>query len=526
MKKTLFIKNALILTVSSFILRFAGIIFKVWLAALVGSEGIGLYQLIFSVYALVSTFATSGISTAVTRLIAEELALGSKKGVERILNRSIQSSLLIAFASIIVVFFGADFIATKFIGDIRAAKALKILPFSLPFMAVCSCFRGYFIARRKVTPNAVSQLAEQGVRIGIVALLVSIFKGKGLAVTCAAVMAGDLVSEIIGFLILEVVYLFDKGKLKELVGRKAPPFSVISKITSISLPITLGRYLNSLLRTAENVLVPKNLEKYPKTSGTALSQFGMIKGMALPVLFFPSAILNSISTLLIPEISEAAAKNQKRLLRISCEKIIKLTMIISFIFAAVFFVGGETIGYLVYKDTSVGFLIKALSPIVPFMYLDSIADGILKGLDQQNFAFKTSISDSVIRICLILCLLPKTGLMGFIGIMYFSNFLTCFLNLKRLISISKARLHFMSEIFMPLLCAAGVSAVGRLVLRVFNITDNLVYIMLLSVISLFLYFFILFLLGIIGLDDLPINLCPFKKVKIKHNSADKNPTSF
>lgn len=513
MKKTLFIKNALILTVSSFILRFAGIIFKVWLAALVGSEGIGLYQLIFSVYALVSTFATSGISTAVTRLIAEELALGSKKGVERILARSIQISLLIAFLSIIVVFFGADFIAIKFIGDIRAAKALKILPFSLPFMAVCSCFRGYFIARRKVTPNAVSQLAEQGVRIGIVALLVSIFKGKGLAVTCAAVMAGDLFSEIIGFLILEVVYLLDKGKLNSLSGRKTPPFSVVAKITNISLPITLGRYLNSLLRTAENVLVPKNLEKYPKTSGTALSQFGMIKGMALPVLFFPSAILNSVSTLLIPEISEASAKNQKRLLRVSCEKIIKLTMIISFIFSGVFFVGGEKIGYLVYKDASVGFLIKALSPIVPFMYLDSISDGILKGLDQQSFAFKTSVSDSVIRICLILCFLPKTGLMGFIGIMYFSNFLTCFLNLKRLILLSEARLQFMTEIFMPALAAASVSMVVNFGLVFLNITEGAVYIMLLSVVSLLLYFSILLMLGIVGPDDLPFNICSPKKVK-------------
>ncbi|MEE1055002.1 MAG: oligosaccharide flippase family protein, partial [Acutalibacteraceae bacterium] len=80
MKKTLFIKNALILTVSSLILRFVGIIFKVWLAKLIGSEGIGLYQLVFSVYMLASTFAASGICTAVTRLIAEELAVGTKKG--------------------------------------------------------------------------------------------------------------------------------------------------------------------------------------------------------------------------------------------------------------------------------------------------------------------------------------------------------------------------------------------------------------------------------------------------------------
>ena len=94
MRKTVFIKNAAILTASSLILRFAGILFKVWLAARIGAEGIGLYQLIFSVYVLASTFATSGISTAVTRLVTEEMALGSKKGVKKILLRCIQITLI------------------------------------------------------------------------------------------------------------------------------------------------------------------------------------------------------------------------------------------------------------------------------------------------------------------------------------------------------------------------------------------------------------------------------------------------
>ena len=84
MKKTVFIKNAAILTASSLLLRFLGIIFKVWLGGKIGSEGIGLYQLIFSVYMLAATLVTSGISTAVTRLIADELALGSEKGVPEV----------------------------------------------------------------------------------------------------------------------------------------------------------------------------------------------------------------------------------------------------------------------------------------------------------------------------------------------------------------------------------------------------------------------------------------------------------
>ena len=113
----------------------------------------------------------------------------------------------------------------------------------------------------------------------------------------------------------------------------------------------------------------------------------MIKGMALPILFFPSAILNSVSTLLIPEISEAVTKKQTNIVKTATHNILKLTAVISFIAAAIFFVGGEEIGWLFYKEKDVGFLIKALSPIVPLMYIDSISDGILKDLTNKFFLF-------------------------------------------------------------------------------------------------------------------------------------------
>lgn len=502
LKKTLFIKNALILTVSSLLLRFAGIIFKVWLAAIIGSEGIGLYQLIFSVYVLASTFATTGINTAVTRLIAEELALGNKNGCLKILRRAIEISLLIALASVAIVFWGADFIANNFLDDARAVTALKILPLSLPFMGITSCLRGYFIARRNVTPNAASQIFEQIIRISIILLLVKKFIKKGLAAACTAVILGDVAAEALSFFALFISYLYDRKKLNTLSGRNRPPYPVFKKILNISMPITSGRYLNTLLRTAENILAPKNLAKYPLSSNNALSQFGAIKGMALPILFFPSAILNSISTLLIPEMSEAAARNQRSLVKSTTHNILKLTSIISFIFGAIFYVAGDKIGMLIYKDAEVGFLLHALSPIVPLMYLDSISDGILKGLDQQLFTFRTAISDSAIRIILILLILPLSGLYGFIGIMYFSNLLTCFMNVGRLIKVTGAALKPLYELFLPLVTALFVTILSNTLISFLSLKSNLVYITLLCLISIVSYTTLLFIFGAIKKDDI------------------------
>lgn len=500
MKKTIFIKNAAILTASSLILRFIGIVFKVWLAGKIGSEGIGLYQLTFSVYVLASTFATSGISTAVTRMVANEIVMGSKKGVKRILKRSIFLSLTIAFITVAILFFGAEFIADVLLGDSRATVAIKILAFSLPFMAISSVIKGYFFARRKASQGAISQLLEQAVRIGVILVYIKLFNSRGLAFTCAAVLLGDTVAEGFALFILWLMYLKDTKRLKNL---KQTTFNtaITRNIIRIALPITSGRYLNSFLRTVENILVPKTLSHFGGSSSAALSQFGMIKGMALPLLFFPSTLLNALSTLLIPEMSESMVRGRRGLVKYGTARILQLTSLISFIFSAIFFVGGKELGLLFYKDNDVGILLRLLAPLIPLMYLDSISDGILKGLDQQNYTFITSVTDSAMRIVLILLILKSKGLLGFIGIMYFSNIYTCFLHVSRLIKISGARLKFIKQIFMPLAFAFAFTLFIDTVLRPLGLS-NLVYIILLVMLSGFAYFLYLFLTKTVTVDDI------------------------
>lgn len=501
MKKTLFIKNAAILTVSSLILRFVGIVFKVWLAAKIGSEGIGLYQLVFSVYMFAATFATSGICTAVTRMTSEELVVGSRQGIKRILTRCIELSCIIAAVSIIVLFFGADFIATNILRDARAILSLKVLAFSLPFMGICSCFKGYFMARRKAAPSSSSQLLEQIVRIAVVVLIIGKFDNLKLENACAAVFLGDTLAEAVSCIYIYLRYRSDFKKLSIATPVTRKPYKLLPAISHIALPISAGRYLNSLLRMIENILVPICLTT-SVIGGNGISLFGMIKGMALPILFFPSTLLSALSTLLLPEMSEAAIKGRKAVVRGISYKIIKITGIISIIFSAIFLVCGQRIGILIYNSAEVGFLLRALSPIVPFMYLDAICDGILKGLDQQKFTFRTSVSDSTIRIVLILLFLKKWGIYGFIGIMYFSNFLTGVLNVRRLVLVSELKLN-LTKIFILPTCGAFTLCLGfnALLNSIFNFS-NLFFIIVLCVFCIALYIIYLFTLGIIDRDDI------------------------
>ncbi len=450
LKKTIFIKNAAVLTASGFILRFIGVIFKVWLASVIGSEGIGLYQIVFSVFTLAATFATSGISTAVTRLCAEEIAFGNKKSVKRVLFKCVTVTLIVALVSSFLLIFGAQFISEKILSEPAAYKSILVSSISLPFMGVCSCFRGYFIARRKATSPAVSQIFEQTIRICVIFIAIKYVLKKGIGYTCAAVMLGDAVAEACTCGFLYISYRFDTKKLNRLKGRNLHDKEIYGRIGEIALPITAGRYLGSALRTTENILIPKLLKKFKHASQTALSQFGMIKGMALPLVFFPSTLLNSLSLLLVPELTEALKKNQPYIVKSTVKRALLLTSAVSYIFSAIFFICGKEIGIIIYKNENVGVLIQLLSPIVPLMYLDSICDGMLKGLNEQKFTFFTTVSDSAIRIALIIPILPVYGLKGFIAIMYFSNAYTSILNINRLFSASNIKPDYLKSVFIPI----------------------------------------------------------------------------
>ncbi len=454
MKKTLFIKNAAILTITGLILRFLGIIFKIWLAGKVSAEGIGLYHLVFSVYTFLATFASSGITVAVTRLCANELALGNKNGLLSIVQKSNAVVLLISFISFFATLLGSEFIALKIIGDARSEESIAILGFSLPFMAISAVLKGYFTARRKISTNSIAVLLEQAVRIILCLYFVGLFSEKGIGMSVAGVILGDTIAEVCSCIFSLICYRIDIKRVK--CGGEHPLFCKTKEILRISSPITLGRYLTGLLRTAENIIMPKALFKAGGEYSHSLSLFGSLKGMALPLLFFPSTILNAFSTLLIPEMSEALVKKQPKIIRKDVERSLKITLIIGIIFGGIFFFGGERIGNLIYSDADSGYLIKVLAPLTPLMYCDFISDGILKGLDKQNFTFYIGVSDSLLRIILITVFVPKTSMTGFIYIMYLSNILTFSFNFFKLIKVTGAKIKAISEILFPVTLSVAV----------------------------------------------------------------------
>ncbi len=443
MNKKRFFQNAIMLIVITFLLRLVWTAFRVVVSNRVGAECMGLYQLTFAIYNISVTFATSGINFAATRLVTQALS-SQKMSAKAVMCRCIVYSLFFGLGALFLVFSLSQPIGIHLLCDDRTVLSLKAFAISLPFISVSSAVSGYFYAVRNVGITLFSRGFEQTVQIVAFFVLMMLVPKGNLELSCLAIVASAAISEIFSSIFLVLAYVV---KVKKQTGKMHG--RIWNKICSIALPSAAGAYLKSGLQTVENVLIPAGFRKYGASKGAALEGYGMLCSMVMPVLFFPSFVLSSFSMLLIPEFTEAQTMCREREIQKTSQLAIKLTLMFALFVSANFVCFGRELGELLYSSSRAGTLIEIMAPIIPFMYLDSIADGMLKGLGEYNRVLAYSSIDTVVSIAMIYFIVPKAGLYGYIAVVYVSTMLNSFLSIRRLLVVSKNKIKFLGDIVFP-----------------------------------------------------------------------------
>lgn len=209
MKKKLFIRNALILTLCSLFLSALGMVFRIYQSNLIGAEGMGLLQLLLSVYYFATNIAVSGLNLAVTRLVSESTASGSGVSVRKILRKCFGICLLFGLTAGAALFFGAPVIGEWWLGDVRTVDSLRVLAVGLPFLSVSCCVRGYFLAVRSSLKPSSGQLLEQLIAFAFVAGFFPFFARGGLASACCGIALGMTIGEICGSLYISLLFYLE-----------------------------------------------------------------------------------------------------------------------------------------------------------------------------------------------------------------------------------------------------------------------------------------------------------------------------
>jgi len=367
------------------------------------------------------------------------------------------------------LFFGAPAIGTLWIGDARTVDSLRVLAVGLPFLSVSCCARGYFLAVRNSLKPSSGQLCELAAAFGFVALFFPFFAKHGLASACCAIALGMTVGEIVGNLYITLLFLLETHRtLRRDRGETVP----LKRIFSISMPIALGYYLRSALVTVENVLIPAGLKRSGNSYTQSLAEYGIVKGMVMPVLYFPQAFLTAFSMLLIPEVSEARAARHTAEIRSMGSRVFQICLLFSCFVVGIFFFFGGELGLLLYHSEEAGRQMRLLCPLIPFMYLDSIVDAMLKGLDEQVYSLKVNLSDSCLRVMLIAFCVPRFGIAGYLFATFFSVLYNSSLSIGRLMKKNSVRLPFFRWVVLPLCCIGLCCAGSRALFSLLGVAEN------------------------------------------------------
>lgn len=492
-KSKLFLINGAILTSTSLLMKFAALIFNIYISNQIGSEAVGVFSLVMAVYLFFITVATSGLNIAVTVIVSEKFALNKNQQAIKAIRTCIFFSLLLGIAAGGLILLFSDFITSKCLHNMVSSRPLFYIAIGLPFIAMSSCISSYFATIRKAYKNAISQVFEFTIKMFATIILLKINISNGVEAICISLILADVISEICSFTLIFILYIIDI-KLKKLEDIRL--FGQRINILKIAFPVAVTSYIRSGLSTLKQLIIPTQLEKSGISCSRALSQYGMINGMVLPVITFPTVFTDSYSMLLIPEFSTYLAQKNYKAINYIANKIFKITCAFTMCICSIFFIFSNDLGLAIYNNIEIGYYFKIFTPFIFFMYMDHIIDCILKGLNKQFGVMCCNILDLSITTCFIYFLLPVLGIKGYVLSIFFSEVLNFSISLFQLFKYSGIKPNLIDWIVVPLFC----SLVGFFVINIwrFNfvgLVGNLIFNVFLFVLVYGVTFFIVNLLN-------------------------------
>lgn len=432
-----FIKGTLILTLTGLLSRVIGFFYRIYLSRLFGEEGMGIYQLLSPVLALSFSLCAAGIQTAISKYVAASVAKGNCKDSYRYLFTGLFLSLLLSVPCMLLLLMFSDFVAVHFLLGARTASMLRIIALSIPAGAVHSCINGYYYGIKKTMLPSSTQIIEQFMRFFCVLAADFLARRSHTVPHINAAVVGLVVGECAAMLISLLAIYFRFYREEAGAGKSSLPcsnagafgisrFHAVKNLLVLAFPLTVSRIVVNLLQSVEAVAIPSRLCRYGYDSVTALSVYGVLTGMALPLLFFPNALTGSMSLLLLPMVSEADAKGNTDAVKNTTLKTIQSCLLLGAACTLFFFLSGPFLGRFLFHSELAGRYIRSLSLLCPFLYLCTTLSGILHGLGKAVSVFFVNIFSLSLRLLFVFFLIPAFGIDCYILSMVLSQLLSAF----------------------------------------------------------------------------------------------------
>lgn len=444
------IKGTIILTIAGIFCRILGFYYRIFLNSHIGAYGMGMLQLILPICGIAFSICIYGFNSAISKYTAasSHSLLPLASGI------CISLPISILFSLICYIF--SDKIAANIMLNTDCSELIKIIVLGIPFSSLHACICGYYYGCKSAIIPAASQIIEQLVRIlGIIAYYYIFLCNSNTPLTISLALYGNIFGELSAVVFCALfLYIKKAGHLKNVL-----PFNMVTiskihlqskKMISYAVPLNLNSLLMHLLESGEAILIPAELMLYGLSRENAVSTYGIIAGMTLPLIMFPGAITNSLAVMLVPKISEDSSVLASGNVKSTIQHTITLCMHLGIISSILFLLYISRLGAIIFRQPDVYNYTILLSAICPFIYLKTSLSSILNGINKTAFTCAANISGLIIRIGFLILLVPRIGITGYIYGLIAGNILVCMLNYIKLWLIYHFHINLINNIICPL----------------------------------------------------------------------------
>lgn len=389
-------KNASIVTGLSVATRGLGFLYRIVLSRFIGAEGLGLYQVAFSLFGLFATIGAGGIPITVSRMITKAKAQNDPTAEKQAVGAGLTLCLLLSLPfALIFSIFGHKF--TFLFTDRRTFKVFQILMLGLSFASVYAVVRGSFWGNKEFLAPSILEAAEEALMVIIGVLLL---QNVSSPVDGAQKAAWAVTLACFIVCVAALLCFFCKG------GALASPKKSLKPLFNATLPITSVRAGSSLVTSAIAVLLPAMLVKTGLDETQALKLFGIVSGMVIPVLFMPSTLIGSLALVLVPELAEDHYRNNQERLRKNILRGLKFSVIVACTLIPILFSVGADIGRIAFSNDAAGRIIEKSCILLLPMSVTMISTSILNslGFERQSFLFYF-LGAAALLLCILI--LPR-----------------------------------------------------------------------------------------------------------------------
>ncbi len=423
-KKDTFILSTIVLLVGGFLTKFLGMIIKIIMSRLMGSEGIGLYMLVLPTFSLLIGLAQFGLPVAFSKLIAEET-----KNNKNLLFSLLPISFIINLIICVGVIWIAPILSNVFLQEARSYYPLLAMAVVLPFTSLSGLLRSYFFGRSKMLPHVVSNVLEDIVRLIAILIGIPLVLPFGIEAAVTFVVLINVLSEGMSILVL---FFF----LPKRITFKRKDFHQNRKYQKealqIGIPNTMSRLTGSIGYFLEPILLTFTLHLVGYSSSFILNQYGILSGYVLPLLLLPSFFTLAISQALLPIISKATAMGKYAIAKRKIKQGIFFSLLLGIPATLLFLITPEFFLKLFYHTSQGVSYMRFLAPICLFQYIQAPLASALDAMGRSKDNFKATLYGTLLRTCFLFLLsLLKIGLWGLILATSINVIFTTFFNLHQ-----------------------------------------------------------------------------------------------